>query len=101
MTIGRTLTRGMGTGGETALARKAISEEKDNVRKTLEGVDLIFLLAGLGEEQAEVQLQRSPGLLVKQVLLYLPLFPCHSVGKKGDMLRPKIHWPNLGSLQMR
>ena len=48
MTIGRTLTRGMGTGGEAALARKAISEEKDNVRKTLEGVDLIFLLAGLG-----------------------------------------------------
>ena len=48
MAIGRTLTRGMGTGGETALARKAISEEKDNVRKTLEGVDLIFLLAGLG-----------------------------------------------------
>ena len=42
MAIGRTLTRGMGTGGETALARKAISEEKDNVRKTLEGVDLIF-----------------------------------------------------------
>lgn len=48
LAIGRTLTRGMGTGGETALARKAISEDKDNIRKSMEGVDLIFLLGGLG-----------------------------------------------------
>ena len=48
MAIGRTLTRGMGTGGESALARKAIGEEKDNIRKALEGVDIVFLLAGLG-----------------------------------------------------
>ena len=43
MAIGRTLTRGMGTGGESALARKAIGEEKDNIRKALEGVDIVFL----------------------------------------------------------
>lgn len=48
LAIGRRLTRGMGTGGETALARKAIGEEKENIRKSLEGVDLVFLLAGLG-----------------------------------------------------
>jgi len=48
MAIGRTLTRGMGTGGEASLARKAIEDEKDKIRKSLEGVDLVFLLAGLG-----------------------------------------------------
>ncbi len=48
LAIGRTLTRGMGTGGETSLAKKAIKDEKDKIRKTLEGVDLVFLLAGLG-----------------------------------------------------
>ena len=46
--IGRRHTRGMGTGGEFTLARKIAEEEKDIIRKKLEGVDLIFLLAGLG-----------------------------------------------------
>lgn len=70
MAIGRTLTRGMGTGGEAALARKAIEEEKDNIRKSLEGVDLIFLLAGLGggtgggATPAIAKLARESGALV-------------------------------------
>ena len=38
----------MGTGGEFALARKAIEEEKDLARQKLEGIDVVFLLAGLG-----------------------------------------------------
>ena len=38
----------MGTGGEYTLARRAIEEEKDLLRKQLDGVDLVFLLAGLG-----------------------------------------------------
>ena len=46
--IGRRHTRGMGTGGEFSLARKIAEEEKDLIRKKLEGVDLVFLLAGLG-----------------------------------------------------
>ena len=48
LTFGRRHTRGMGTGGEYLLARKAAEEEKDVIRKHLEGVDLVFLLAGLG-----------------------------------------------------
>lgn len=48
LAFGRRHTRGMGTGGEYALARKAAEEEKDIIRKHLEGVDLVFLLAGLG-----------------------------------------------------
>ena len=48
LSFGRRHTRGMGTGGERTLARKALEEEKDVIRKKLEGVDLVFLLAGLG-----------------------------------------------------
>ncbi len=46
--LGRRLTRGMGTGGEPSLGRKAAEEERSLLRKHLDGVDLVFLLAGLG-----------------------------------------------------
>ena len=48
LAIGRRHTRGMGTGGDFALARKAAEEEKDLLRKKLDGMDVVFLLAGLG-----------------------------------------------------
>lgn len=48
LTFGRRHTRGMGTGGDVKLARRAIEEEKDKLREKLDGVDLVFLLAGLG-----------------------------------------------------
>ena len=48
LSFGRRHTRGMGTGGEHTLALKAIEEEKDVIRKKLDGVDIVFLLAGLG-----------------------------------------------------
>jgi cell division protein FtsZ len=41
-------TRGMGTGGDIALGKRLAEEEKDKIREQLEGIDLVFLLAGLG-----------------------------------------------------
>ena len=41
-------TRGMGTGGDVALGKRLAEEEKDKIREQLDGVDLVFLLAGLG-----------------------------------------------------
>ena len=38
----------MGTGGDIALGKRLAEEEKDKIRKQLDGVDLVFLLAGLG-----------------------------------------------------
>ena len=43
-------TRGMGTGGDVALGKRLAEEEKDKIREQLDGVDLVFLLAGLGGE---------------------------------------------------
>jgi len=48
LSFGRRHTRGMGTGGDVNLGKRLAEEEKDKIRKELEGVDLIFLLAGLG-----------------------------------------------------
>ena len=45
--VGRRHTRGMGTGGEMAMGRK-VAEEKDVIRKKIEGIDMVFLLSGLG-----------------------------------------------------
>lgn len=46
--VGRRHTRGMGTGGEMAMGRKVAEEEKDVIRKKIEGIDMVFLLSGLG-----------------------------------------------------
>ncbi len=48
VTLGRRLTHGMGTGGEPSVGRKAADEDRTTIRKHLDGVDLVFLLAGLG-----------------------------------------------------
>lgn len=46
--LGRGVTRGLSTGGEADVGRKAAEEDRDLMRKTVEGVDLLFVLAGLG-----------------------------------------------------
>ena len=101
MPIGRTLTRGMGTGGEFSIARKAMEQEKDALAKQLDGVDMVFLLAGLGGGTGEEPLPRLPGSPAMPVPLFLRSVPCHSVGKKGAMPRQRMPWPNCANMPMR
>ncbi|MFA5258272.1 MAG: cell division protein FtsZ [Opitutales bacterium] len=46
--IGRSLTRGMSAGGESDIGRKAAEGDEEMIAKMVDGVDLVFLLAGLG-----------------------------------------------------
>lgn len=46
--LGRGVTRGLSTGGEAEVGRKAAREDRELLRKMVEGVDLLFILAGLG-----------------------------------------------------
>lgn len=46
--IGRGVTRGLSTGGEADLGRQAAESDRDALRKLVQGVDLIFILTGLG-----------------------------------------------------
>ena len=46
--IGKTLTRGLGTGAKPELARDAVREDEEELRALLEGADLVFVTAGMG-----------------------------------------------------
>lgn len=46
--IGRKLTRGLGAGARPEVGRQAIAENEDEVRRALDGADLVFVTAGMG-----------------------------------------------------
>jgi len=46
--IGSTVTRGLGSGGNPDVGRRAIEESRDRVAETLEGADMVFVTAGMG-----------------------------------------------------
>jgi cell division protein FtsZ len=46
--IGAKLTRGLGAGARPEIGRQALEESHDEVRKALEGADLVFITCGMG-----------------------------------------------------
>ena len=46
--IGKSLTNGLGTGGNPELGKKAAEEDKDKISKVMENADIIFITAGMG-----------------------------------------------------
>ena len=46
--IGRDLTKGLGTGMNPSLGKKAALEQKEEISKMLEGTDIAFIATGLG-----------------------------------------------------
>ena len=46
--IGRRLTRGLGAGQKPELGRDAALESEEQIRKSLEGADMVFITAGMG-----------------------------------------------------
>ncbi len=46
--IGRKLTRGLGAGARPEVGRQAVAENEEEVRRALEGADLVFVTAGMG-----------------------------------------------------
>jgi cell division protein FtsZ len=46
--IGKNTTKGLGAGSDLELGRKAAEESKDEIRKLIEGADMIFIAAGMG-----------------------------------------------------
>jgi cell division protein FtsZ len=46
--IGQKLTRGLGAGARPEIGRQALEENRDEVRRALEGADLVFITAGMG-----------------------------------------------------
>ncbi|MCA9376118.1 MAG: cell division protein FtsZ [Candidatus Doudnabacteria bacterium] len=46
--IGKTLTRGLGAGMNPDIGRQAAEEDEEEIRKSLEGSDMVFVTCGLG-----------------------------------------------------
>ncbi|MBD3263422.1 cell division protein FtsZ [Candidatus Woesearchaeota archaeon] len=46
--LGKEVTRGLGAGGYPDVGRKAAQESERDLKKALEGADMVYLLAGLG-----------------------------------------------------
>jgi cell division protein FtsZ len=46
--IGQKLTRGLGAGARPEIGRQALEENREEMRKALEGADLVFVTAGMG-----------------------------------------------------
>lgn len=46
--IGKKLTRGLGAGARPEIGRQALAESEEEVRKALDGADLVFVTAGMG-----------------------------------------------------
>lgn len=46
--IGKNLTRGLGTGMNPDLGRRAVEETKDEIQEAVKGADMVFVTCGLG-----------------------------------------------------
>jgi cell division protein FtsZ len=46
--IGDRLTKGLGVGGNPAVGRNAAEESRQDIKKLLEGADMVFITAGMG-----------------------------------------------------
>ena len=46
--IGKTITRGLGTGMNTDLGRRAVEESRDEIQEVVKGADMVFVTCGLG-----------------------------------------------------
>ncbi|MHB0857376.1 MAG: cell division protein FtsZ [Anaerolineae bacterium] len=46
--IGKSLTRGLGAGGDPTVAAKAAEEEREELTSVLAGADMVFVTAGMG-----------------------------------------------------
>ena len=46
--LGKKLTRGLGAGARPEIGRQALHESQEEVRKVLDGADLVFITAGMG-----------------------------------------------------
>ena len=46
--MGQDVTKGLGAGANPEIGRRSAEEDRDNIRETLQGADMIFIAAGMG-----------------------------------------------------
>jgi cell division protein FtsZ len=89
--IGRETTRGLGAGADPTVGKAAAEESKEDIRKSLEGVDMIFIAAGKGGGTGSgaagvvAELAQEMGILVLGVVTKPFSF-------EGDRRRRNAEW---------
>ncbi|MBN1940943.1 MAG: cell division protein FtsZ, partial [Candidatus Diapherotrites archaeon] len=74
--IGASVTRGLGAGGYPEIGRKAAEVSKKTIEEALEGVDMLFLSAGMGggtgtgSAPVVAQIAKEQGAIVISVVTY-------------------------------
>jgi cell division protein FtsZ len=74
LTIGRGVTRGLGAGANPDIGKKAAEESMEEIKKSLEGADMLFITAGLGGGTGSgsapviAEMARSMGILTVGVV---------------------------------
>lgn len=74
LTIGRGTTRGLGAGANPDIGKKAAEESMEEIKKAIEGADMLFITAGLGGGSGSgaapiiAELARSMGILTVGVV---------------------------------
>ncbi|MGI5308329.1 cell division protein FtsZ [Rheinheimera sp. WS51] len=46
--LGATVTKGLGAGANPEIGRRSAEEDRENIKKTIEGADMVFIAAGMG-----------------------------------------------------
>ncbi len=46
--VGSSITKGLGSGSDPELGRRAVEEDKEKIAKVLDGADMVFITAGMG-----------------------------------------------------
>ncbi len=74
--LGRTITRGLGAGGDLSVAKKCADVDRDMLRKEIGENELVFLVAGMGggtgsgASPAIAQIAREEGAIVVAMVTY-------------------------------
>jgi len=72
--LGATVTKGLGSGADPAVGRRAAEEDEDLIREALDGSDMVFITAGMGggtgtgAAPVTAQIARSLGALTVAVV---------------------------------
>jgi cell division protein FtsZ len=89
--IGRDTTRGLGAGADPTVGQKAAEETKDEIRKALEGADLVFITLGAGGGTGS-----GAGPIVAEVARELGILSVGVVTKpfsfEGEKRRQNAEW---------
>lgn len=72
--IGGRLTKGLGSGGNPEVGRRAVEEDMDLIRETIDGADMVFITSGMGggtgtgASPAVARLARELGVLTVGII---------------------------------